>query len=106
MSNNFLFSDDDNPKKDVAALPLSSALTTPRGRPQEETVVAKPSPVLPKKNSAAPPLKRQKKATAAAISLEVHQPSSSSEHVSIASYNQLCLLLNSEILTQFVLCSL
>jgi hypothetical protein len=68
-------------------IPLSSALTTPRGCPQEETVVAKPSPVLPKKISAAPPLKRQKKVAAAATSLEVHQPSSSSEHVSIASYN-------------------
>jgi hypothetical protein len=50
-------------------------------------MVAKPSPVLPKKNSTTPPLKRQKKAAAAIISLEVHQPSSSSEHVSIASYN-------------------
>jgi hypothetical protein len=50
MSNNFLFSDDDDPKKDVAVVPLSAALTTPRGRPQEETVVVKPSPVLSKKN--------------------------------------------------------
>jgi hypothetical protein len=87
MSNNFLLSDNDNPKKDADVVPLSSALTTPRGRPQEETVVAKPSLVLPKKNSTAPPLKRQKKAAAAIVSLEVHQPSSSSEHVSIASYN-------------------
>jgi hypothetical protein len=51
MSNNFLLSDDDNPKKDAAVGPLSSALTTPRGHPQEETMVAKPSPILPKKNS-------------------------------------------------------
>jgi hypothetical protein len=69
-------------------------------------VVAKPSRVLPKKNSTALPLKHQKKAAAAAVSLEVHPPSSYSEHVSIASYNRLCLFLNSEILTQFVLCSL
>jgi hypothetical protein len=46
-------------------------------------MVVKPSPVLPKKNSAAPPLKRQKKAVAVAASLEVHQESSSSVHVSI-----------------------
>jgi hypothetical protein len=57
MSNNFLFSDDDNPKKDAAVVPLSSTLTTPKGHPQEETVVVKPFPVLSKKNSAAPPLK-------------------------------------------------
>jgi hypothetical protein len=87
MSNNFLFSDDDNLKKDAVVVPLSSALTTPKGCPQEETVVAKPSPVLPKKNPTAPPLKRQTKAAAVAAYLEVHQPSSSSEHVSIASYN-------------------
>jgi hypothetical protein len=68
-------------------------------------VVVKPSPVLPNKNSGAPPLKRQKKAVAAATSLEVHQPSSSSDHVSIASCNRLCLFLNSDILTQFVLCN-
>jgi hypothetical protein len=85
MSNNFLFSDDDNPKKDAPVVPLSAALAIPRGRSQEETMVVKPSPVLPKKNSSAPPLKRQKKAAAAAASLEVHQPSSSSDHVSIAS---------------------
>jgi hypothetical protein len=69
-------------------------------------MVAKPSPVLPKKNLTTPPLKHQKKAAAAAASLEVHQPSSSSEHVSIAPYNLLCFFLNSEVLTQFVLFSL
>jgi hypothetical protein len=81
-------------------------LATLQGRPQEETVEVKPSPVLPKKNSTAPPLKHQKKATTMAASLEVHQPSSSSEHVSVALYNGLCLFLNSKVLTQFALCSL
>jgi hypothetical protein len=57
MLNNFLSGDDDNPKKDADMVPLSATLTTPRGQPKE-TVVVKPSPVLPKKNSAAPPLKR------------------------------------------------
>jgi hypothetical protein len=86
MLNNFLSGDDDNPKKDADVVPLSATLTTPRGQPKE-TVVVKPSPVLPKKNSAAPPLKRLKKAAATAASLEVHQASSSSDYVSIASYN-------------------
>jgi hypothetical protein len=67
MLNNFLVSNDDNPKKDASVVPLSTALTTPRRCPQEETVVAKPSPVLPKKNPTAPPLKRQKKAAAAPV---------------------------------------
>jgi hypothetical protein len=40
MSNNFLFSDDENPKKDVAMIPLSSALTTPRGRPDGAVLAA------------------------------------------------------------------
>jgi hypothetical protein len=106
MSNTFLSSDDDNPKKDATVVPLSASMATLQGCPHEETVVVKPSPVLPKKNFAAPPLKRQKKAVAAAAFLEVHQASSSSDHVSIASYNRLCFFLNSEVLTQFVLFSL
>jgi hypothetical protein len=69
--------------------------------------VAKPSPIIPKKNLIVPHLKRQKKAAAGAASLEVHQPSSSSEHVSISPYNLLCFFLNSEILNhEFALCSL
>jgi hypothetical protein len=56
MLNNFLSSDDDNLKRDTVVVPLSAALSTPQGRPWEETVVVKPSPVLLKKNSAAPPL--------------------------------------------------
>jgi hypothetical protein len=88
MSNDFLCNDDDNPKKDATVVPLSSALTTPRRRPQEETVVAKPSPVPPKKNPTAPPLKCHKKAEVTVASLEVHQSYSSSKHVSIASYNR------------------
>jgi hypothetical protein len=57
-----------------------------RGRSQEETMVVQPSPGLPKKITGAPPLKHQKKAaTVASVSLDVHQSSSSSEHVSITS---------------------
>jgi hypothetical protein len=61
-------------------------------------VLVKALPVLPKKNSSAPPLKCQKKGAAVAASLEVHQPFSSSDHVSIALCNRL-LFLNSKILT-------
>jgi hypothetical protein len=47
-------------------------------------VVVKPSPVLSKKNPTAPPPKRQKRVVAVVASLEVHQPSASSDNVSIA----------------------
>jgi hypothetical protein len=43
MSNNVSSSDDENPKKDVVVVPLSAALATLQGRPQEEAMVAKPS---------------------------------------------------------------
>jgi hypothetical protein len=60
-------------------IPPSATLTASKGRFQEESMVVKPSPGLQKKIAGAQPLKHQKKATAiAAISLEVHQPSSSS----------------------------
>jgi hypothetical protein len=87
MSNNVSSSDDENPKKDATVFPLFAALATLQGCPREEPVVAKPSPVLSKRILTAPPLKRQKKAAVGAASLEVHQPSSSSEHVSTAPYN-------------------
>jgi hypothetical protein len=45
-------------------------------------MVAKPSVVLPKKNITAPPSKRLKRAAAVTTSLEVHQPSASSDNVS------------------------
>jgi hypothetical protein len=46
---------------------------------------------LQKKIAGAQPLKRQKKAAAAtAVSLEVHQPSSSSDHVSVTFCIQPC----------------
>jgi hypothetical protein len=48
--------------------------------------VVKPSPVSPKKKAMAPPSKRQKREAAAAVSLEVHRPSSSSDNVSSAAY--------------------
>jgi hypothetical protein len=47
-------------------------------------VVVKPSPVPSKKKPTAPPSKRLKRGAAAAASLEVHQPSASSDNVSIA----------------------
>jgi hypothetical protein len=92
----FLLSDDDNPKKDAAAVPFFGASTIPEGHPQEEAVVVKPSVVLHKKNTPAPASKRPKRAAVVATSLEVHQPPASSDSVSF------CFLY----LTFFVLCIL
>jgi hypothetical protein len=52
-------------------------------------MVVKPSAVLPKKNILAPPSKCLKRAAAATTSLEVHQPSASSENVSNSPSTQL-----------------
>jgi hypothetical protein len=57
-------------------------LATTEGQSQEETMVTKPSPVPAKKKPTAPPSKRQKRGTSVATSLEVHQPSASSDNVS------------------------
>jgi hypothetical protein len=83
------FSDDDNPKKDSIAVPLFGALTISTKHPQEEAVVAELSAVLPKRNIHAPPSKHLKKATAATTSLEVHQPTVSSDNVSTSSHTRL-----------------
>jgi hypothetical protein len=64
-------------------------LTISKEHPQEEAVVVKPSAVLPKKNIDAPPSKRLKRAAAAATSLEVHQPSTSSDNVNNSSCTRL-----------------
>jgi hypothetical protein len=58
MSNDFFFSDDDEPKKDAATVPPFGFSATPEGQSQEETAVTKPSPVPPKKKATAPPSKR------------------------------------------------
>jgi hypothetical protein len=81
----FLCSDDENSKKDAAAAPLFGALTIPKGHPQEETVVVKSPPVLPKKSTPAPASKRLRRAAAVAASLEAHRPTTSSNNASIAS---------------------
>jgi hypothetical protein len=81
--NDFLL--DNKPKKDATAVPPLVTSTTPKGHSQEETMVVKPSPVLSKKNPTAPPSKRQKRGAAVAASLKIHQPSASSDNVSIAS---------------------
>jgi hypothetical protein len=48
-------------------------------------MVVEPSAVLPKKNTPAPPSKRLKRAAAVTTSLEVHQPTASSDNVSDSS---------------------
>jgi hypothetical protein len=55
------------------------------GHPQEEAVVVKPSAVLPKKNIPTPPSICLKREAAVSTSLEVHQPSASSDNVSNSS---------------------
>jgi hypothetical protein len=89
MSNDFLFSDDDKPKKDAATIPLFGFSATPEGQSQKETAVIKPSPVPAKKKPTAPPSKHQKRGTTVTTSLEIHQPSSSSDNVSGAAYTRL-----------------
>jgi hypothetical protein len=64
-------------------LPLASP-TALEVHSQEEATVVKPPPASPKKKATAPPSKHQKRGAAAAASLEVHRPSSSSDHVSDA----------------------
>jgi hypothetical protein len=93
MSNDFFFSDDDNPKKDAATIPPFGFSATPEGYSQGEAMVVKPSLVPPKNKATAPPSKRQKGGAAATASLEVHQPSSSSDNVSSAAYTQFFLSL-------------
>jgi hypothetical protein len=72
MSNNFLFSDDDKPKKDAATIPPFGFSATPKGQSQEETAVTKQSLVPAKKKPIAPPSKHQKRGAAVTTSLEVH----------------------------------
>jgi hypothetical protein len=105
MSNDFFFSDDDNPKKDVVTIPPFGFSATPEGHSQDEAMVVKPSLVPPKKKASAPPSKRQKMGAAAAASLEVHQPSSS-DNVSGATYTRFFLSLIFKILIQLVPCRL
>jgi hypothetical protein len=102
MSNDFLFSDDDKPKKDVATIPPFGFLATPEGQSQEKTAVIKPSPVPAKKKPNAPPSKRQKRGAVVATSFEVHQPSASSDNVSGTAYARLFWFLSFMILIQLV----
>jgi hypothetical protein len=74
------------PKKDAAKIPPFGFSATPEGQSQEETAVNKPSPVPAKKKPTAPSLKHQKRGTVVTTSLEVHQPSTSSDNVSGTAY--------------------
>jgi hypothetical protein len=106
MSNDFFFSDDDKPKKDVATVPPFGFSSTPEGHSQEEAVVVKPSLVPAKKKPTAPPSKCQKRGAAVATSLEVHQPSASSDNVSGTAYTRLFWFLSFKTLIQLVFCRL
>jgi hypothetical protein len=93
MSNDFFFSDDNKPRKDAAKVPPFGFSATLEGQSQEEIAVTKPSLVPAKKKHTAPPSKRQKRGIVVTTSLEVHQPSASSDNVSIAACAGLCLFL-------------
>jgi hypothetical protein len=93
MSSDFFFSDDDKSRKDVANIPPFGFSAAPEGQSQEEAKVVKPLPVPPKKRATAPSSKHLKRGAAAAASLEVHQPSSSSNNVSSAAYTRFFLSL-------------
>jgi hypothetical protein len=83
----FFLGDDDVPKKDAAATCLFGSSTTPKGHPQEEAMVAKSPPPLPKKitPAPAPASKRPKRVATMTTSLEAHRPMTSSDNVSFAS---------------------
>jgi hypothetical protein len=93
MLSDFLFSDDDKSRKDAATGPPFGFLAAPEEQPQKEATVVKPSPVPPKKKATAPSSKRLKRGAAVTASLEVHQPSCSSDNVSSASYTRFFLSL-------------
>jgi hypothetical protein len=80
----FSFSDDDKPKKTtIVVLPLTTS-TAPVGVSQEDTVVENPSHDILEKIVGASPTKRRKRMThSMSVSLEAHQPLSSSDNVSI-----------------------
>jgi hypothetical protein len=84
-------SDDDMLKKDVAVSCLFGSSTTARGHPQENAVVAKSPPPLPKKITPAPVSKRPKRLATSIDSLEAHRPMTSSENISLASCARLSL---------------
>jgi hypothetical protein len=65
--------------------------------------VTKPSPVPAKKKPTVPPLKHQKRGIVVTTSLEVHEPSASSDNVSGTAYTRLFWFLSFKILIQ--LCS-
>jgi hypothetical protein len=89
----FFLSDDDVPKKDAAATCLFGSSTTPKGHPQEEAVVAKSPPPLPKKitPAPAPASKCLKRVVTMTTSLEAHRPTTSSDNVSFTSCVRLFL---------------
>jgi hypothetical protein len=85
----FVLSDDDKPKEATAIIPPSATSIALKKRPQEETIVDKPLQDFREKAVDAQPPRRQKKMTrTATISIEVHRPSSFSEHVSTIFYTQ------------------
>jgi hypothetical protein len=78
-----LFSDTEDPKRDVATASLVNTPATNQPPSQEASVVAK-SPEAPAKKGNSRASKRLKKATVASTSLDTHRPVGSADDVSFA----------------------
>jgi hypothetical protein len=84
------FSNDDKPKKTTTVVLPSTTPTAPIEVSREETMVETPSQDILEKIVGAPPTKHRNKAThSASVSLEAHQPLSSSDNVSTT----ICILI-------------
>jgi hypothetical protein len=77
----FLFSDNENPKKDAATAPIVDAPTVDEPPSQEAAVVPK-SPEAAAKKAGSRASKRLKKALVVSTSLDTHQPMSFADDVS------------------------
>jgi hypothetical protein len=77
----FLFSDNENPKKDTVTAPIvdAPAIDEP---PSQEAVVVPKSPEVAVKKAASRASKRLKKASVVSTSLDAHRPMSSADDVS------------------------
>jgi hypothetical protein len=69
-----LSSDNEDPKRDVAAAPLLDTLATSEAPSQEDAMVVKSPEAPAKKGTPTHASKRLKKATATGTSLDTHRP--------------------------------
>jgi hypothetical protein len=88
----FLSSDEEDPKRDAGTASLANTAAT-NDPPSQEAITVVKSPEAPvKKGTSSRASKRLKKAPAASVSLDTHQPVGSPDDVSTALCGLLCLL--------------